>query len=160
MADTIIILGDWNSITPAAPAGRENVLFAVDRTGLIPKFSASVEKPLSVATFLIGIGGAIAAATDVAPVYRVKNAGTIYKAAARVKAGIAGDIAFMLRRLRNASPATTVNILTADLTIVSGSGAWVETTDFENDDLEVGDELLLDVTAGAPENATLELYWS
>jgi len=43
MAETTIILGDWNSDVPAAPAGRENIIFAVDRTGAIPKFSASVK---------------------------------------------------------------------------------------------------------------------
>jgi hypothetical protein len=40
----IIILGNYNSTVPAAPAGRENITFAVDRTEDIPRFSASVKK--------------------------------------------------------------------------------------------------------------------
>lgn len=44
MAETTIVLGDWNSTTPAAPAGSDNIAFAVDRTGVIPKFAASVPR--------------------------------------------------------------------------------------------------------------------
>jgi|WetSurMetagenome_2_1015567.scaffolds.fasta_scaffold62169_2 hypothetical protein len=44
MAETTIILGDWNSVTPAAPAGSDNIAFAVDRTGDTPAFSASVPR--------------------------------------------------------------------------------------------------------------------
>ena len=49
MAETTIILGDWNSVTPAAPGGSpgpagDNITFQVDRTGSIPKFSAWVPR--------------------------------------------------------------------------------------------------------------------
>jgi len=49
MAETTIILGDWNSVTPAAPGGSpgpagDNINFQVDRTGSIPKFSAWVPR--------------------------------------------------------------------------------------------------------------------
>lgn len=44
MAETTIVLGDWNSVTPAAPEGSDNAAFAVDRSGAIPKFSASVKR--------------------------------------------------------------------------------------------------------------------
>jgi hypothetical protein len=44
MAETTIVLGDWNSDVPAAPAGSDNIAFAVDRTAATPKFSASIPR--------------------------------------------------------------------------------------------------------------------
>jgi hypothetical protein len=44
MAETVIVLGDWNSEIPAAPEGSDNIAFAVDRTGATPKFSGSVPR--------------------------------------------------------------------------------------------------------------------
>jgi hypothetical protein len=160
MAETQIILGDWNSITPAAPAGRENIIFAVDRTGAIPKFSASVETTFRVATFLVGIGAAIAAADDIAPVYRVKKAGTALRCLARAKNALDESIALMIMRNRNTSPATLVEILGSPITIEAGSTEWIETTTFENDDLEVDDELQLNLISGAAQDITIEFMWS
>lgn len=112
------------------------------------------------ATFLVGLGAASVAADNVAPPYRVKVAGTISEVRAKARAGITGDVSFMLRRIRNTSPATDDDILSAELTIGSGSVAWVSTTSFAVDDLEIDDELELDITEGSPRDATLELYWS
>jgi hypothetical protein len=155
MAETIIILGDWNSTLPAAPQGRENVQFAVDRTGAISKFSASIAVVPTI--FLIGIGAAIEVAENVAPVYKVKRVGTIYKFMAKAKTALADDVSFMLVRKRNN---INVDILTGALTIDEGSVDWIETTDFANDDLEIDDELQLDVLVGSPKDITLELFWS
>lgn len=161
MAETTIILGDWNNTTPAAPEGRVNVAFAVDRTGPIPKFSASIEQPNSIATFLIGIGAAIAAANDVAPIYRVKKAGTVFSIAAKAKAGLAQDASFMVRRVR---AGTAVQIPTSALTIPAEVSPgdptdWFVTTDFDNATLQIDDELRLDITAGNPQDVTLEVQW-
>jgi hypothetical protein len=157
MAETTIILGDWNSATPAAPEGRKNIEFAVDRTGAIPKFSASVELNPYLATFLVGIGAPSEAGENVAPIYKVKNAGTIIKLTAQAKAALTENASFMLVRKRGA---TTVDILTGALTIDDGSTALFETDDLANDDLEVDDELQLDILAGSPKDVKLELTWS
>lgn len=163
MAEITVILGDWNSTTPAAPAGRENIQFAVDRSGAIPKFSASIpsiENSAMRATFLIGIGGVSGTGSNVANPYSVRAAGTISEVRARAKDPITGDVHLMLRRVRNTSPTSDDNILSADLVISSGSIAWEVINSFLNDDLEADDGLELDIVSGSPENVTLEVYWN
>jgi hypothetical protein len=173
MPGTQIILGDWNSTLPAAPIGRDNIAFAVSRAGAIPKFSASIPRATptvygtvkdtgGVATFLIGIGAAIAPGSDVAPVYRVKKAGIISSFAGKAKAALPDDAEFMLQRKRSG---TTVDILSANLVIDASSTAWFPLVEgspspFAVDDLEIGDELILNVEAGGPKDVTLELIWT
>jgi hypothetical protein len=160
MAETTIVLGDWNSITPAAPAGRENIDFAVDRSGAIPKFSASVKTISRIARFLVGIGGALDPADDIAPVYRVAYAGTVTKCRIRAKSALENPVSFMVKRRRNTSPVVDEDILTDAIEVPAGSIEWIETSSFDNDDLQVDDELILNQTAGSAENITIELIWS
>jgi hypothetical protein len=156
MAGQTIIIGNWNDTTPAAPVGHDNVKFQKD-AATPPNISAYIPKAQSVAVFLLGLGAAISAGNNVAPVYRVKKAGTISKFAAIAKAALDEDAVFMIVRVRSGS---SVNILTANLTISASSTAWAETTAFDNADLAVGDELRVNVVSGYPENVTLELYWN
>ena len=156
MAGDTIIIGNWNDTTPSAPAGYENVKFQKDAS-IPPNISAYIPTAQSVAVFLLGLGAAISAGNNVAPVYRVKRAGTISKFAAIAKTALAADVVFMIARVRSGS---SVNILTANLTISASSTTWAETTAFDNADLQIGDELIVNVIAGAPKDVTLELYWN
>lgn len=160
MAETTIILGDWNSVTPAAPEGRENIDFAVDRSGEIPKFSASVKTISRIAKFLVGIGGALDPADDIAPVYMVAYAGTVTKCRIRAKNALENPVSFMIVRKRNTSPVSEVDILADNIMMPSGSIEWVETTAFDNDDLQVDDELKLNQISGSAQDLTIELIWS
>lgn len=156
MPGTTIVIGNWNDTTPAAPAGSENVKFQKDASTPM-NVSAYVSKITNVATFLIGIGASIEAASNVAPVYRVKRAGTITKCAAVVKTALDDAVSLMIQRRRNGS---NTDILSGSLTIDAESTDWEETTDFAIDDLEIGDELRADILLGSPRDLTIELYWS
>lgn len=170
MAGQTIIIGNWNDMTPSAPAGADNVKFQKDASSPpnisahVPRATTSqygtVLKAANVATFLIGIGAPMAAANNVAPPYRVKQAGTIQEVRARAKVGLDDDVELMLRRIRQTSPPSDVDILSANLTIGADSTVWEIVTAFADDDLEVGDEIELDIILGDPENVTLELIWN
>lgn len=170
MAGQTIIIGNWNDTTPAAPAGNDNVKFQKDASSppnisaYVPRATTSqygtVLKAANAATFLIGIGAPMAAANNVAPPYRVKQPGTIQEIRARAKAALDDDVELMLRRIRQTSPPSDDDILSANLTIGTGSTAWEIVTAFAIDDLDVDDELELDIVSGDPENVTIELIWN